>query len=82
MAIRYSQVRVVDASGRPVKDAKVSIFVHQFMASGFVSDQYTNADGLAQFELDCDNGAEVTISVNGYPKTSRGTIQGQYSIFV
>jgi hypothetical protein len=60
---RYMTVRVVDSSGRPKQGARVGVQVHRFLAGGFKSDQYTDADGTTEFELSDDS--RVTLYVNG-----------------
>ena len=77
--MRYVSVRVVDSSGRPQRDTRVGIEVHQFAAGG-VKTEYTNSDGLAEFELDVDEGAEITVYVNGSEKVRRGSIRSEYKV--
>jgi len=77
--VRYVAVRVVDSGGHPKRDARVAIEVHQFLAGGVKSDN-TDSDGLAQFSLDVDDGAEVTVMVDGNVKVPRGPIKAQYLI--
>lgn len=61
---RYMTVLVIDRSGRPKKGAKVGVYVHRFMTSGFVSPtQYTDSDGKARYELSDDS--NVTLYVDG-----------------
>lgn len=73
-------VRLCDSGGRPLRDAKVGIEVHQFLAGGFKPNEYTNSDGEAEFDLDVDEGAEITVYVNGTDVVRRGRIQGSYRI--
>ncbi len=77
--MRYVSVRVVGSDGRPVRDARVGIEVHQFLAGG-VKTEYTDSEGLAEFQLDVDEGAEITIYVNGNQKMQRGSIRSEYKI--
>lgn len=77
--MRYVSVRVVDAGGRPARDARVSMDIHQFAAGG-VKTEYTNSEGIAQFQLDVDEFAEITIYVNGNEKVRRGGIRGDYTV--
>ena len=77
--MRYVSVRVVDSGGRPQRDVRVGIEVHQFLASG-VKTEYTNSDGVAQFSLDVDDGAEITVYANGNEKVRRGSIRSEYTV--
>ena len=77
--MRYVSVRVVDSGGRPKRASRVALEVHQFLAGGVKSDD-TDSDGLAQFSLDVDDGAEVTVMVDGNVKVPRGPIKAQYLI--
>ena len=79
--MRYVSVRVVDGGGRPKRDARVALEIHQFLAGG-VKSENTDSDGLAQFSLDVDDGAETTVMVNGVVKLQRGPIKAQYLITV
>lgn len=79
--MRYVAVRVVNSSGSPVADARVGLEVHQFLAGG-VKTEYTNRDGLAEFELDVDTFAEITVYVNGDEKVRRGSIQAKYTVAI
>ncbi len=73
-------VRVYSSSGRPVSGARVNVYVYQFLAYGYVPEQYTDSDGEAEFDLDVDNGAEISISVDGSERVGRGRIRGSYRI--
>ena len=80
--MRYVSVRVVNSEGRPVHSARVAIEVHAFLAGGVLSPQYTNSEGLAEFQLDTDSGAEITIYVNGNEKIRRGSIRSEYKVTI
>ena len=60
---RHMTVRVVDGTGRPKKGARVGVYIHRFMASGFKDNQYTDSNGDAEFELSDDS--RVTLDVDG-----------------
>lgn len=77
--MKYVSVRVVDSGGRPLRDSRVGIEVHQFLAGGMKS-EHTNSDGLCEFQLDVDKGAEITIYVDGNLKVSRGSIKSDYKV--
>lgn len=79
--MRYISVRVVDSGGRPKRASRVALEVHQFLAGG-VKSEITDNDGLAQFAIDVDDGAEVTIMVNGNVEFSRGPIKAQYLVTI
>ncbi len=72
-------VRVYDGGGKPAHNARVSLWVYQFAASGS-KEKYTNSDGEAEFDLDIDEGAEISISVNSSEKISRGSVKGSYRV--
>ena len=79
--MRYVSVRAVDSSGRPVRDVRIALEVHQFLAGGMKA-EHTNSDGVAEFTLDVDTFAEITVYANGNPKVGRGSIQAQYTLVV
>ena len=56
-------VRVVDSSGRPKKGARVGVYIHRFLASGFKPNVHTDGNGEAVFTLDDDS--RVTLYVDG-----------------
>ena len=77
---RYISVRVVDAGGKPVSQARVTLYVSQTLASGTLPEKYTGSDGLAEFAPDLDESARISISVNGQEKVKSGPIRGEYKI--
>ncbi len=77
--MRYVSIRVVDSGGRPKRDVRVALEIHQFLAGG-VKAQNTDSNGLANFSLDVDDGAEVTVMVNGEVRLQRGAIKAEYLI--
>ena len=79
--MRYVSVRAVDSSGRPQSNVRIVIEVHQF-AGGGVRTEYTNSDGLAEFQLDVDQFAEITVYANGNEKVRRGSIKAEYKVVV
>jgi hypothetical protein len=79
--MRYVSVRIVDSSGRPQRDIRVGIGVSQFAASG-VETGYTNGDGMAQFQLNVDEFAQINVYVNGQEKVRTGTIKSEYVITI
>ena len=79
--MRYVSIRVVDSGGRPKRDIRVALEIHQFLAGG-VKGENTDSNGLAQFSLDVDDGAEVTVMVNGGVKFPRAPIKAQYLITI
>jgi len=58
--MKYVTVRVANSDGSPARDARVGIDVHQFAAGG-TETGYTNGDGQANFQLNIDDSAEITI---------------------
>jgi len=82
MAHRYVTVRVVGSDGRPVRDARVSLQIFQFMAGGFTKDQRTDSEGQTTIEVDADGGAECVVFVNGSEVARRGSIQGLYTVYI
>jgi hypothetical protein len=75
-------VRTYDASGRPASGLRVSLWVYQFLASGSAGEKYTNSNGEVDFDLDIDEGAEISISINGTERSSRATPRGEYRFSV
>lgn len=80
--MKYATVRVVDSGGRPQSNAKVSVYVHQFAAEGMKDAQYTNSDGETDFKLDIDDGAQISIYVNGSEKVGRGSVRSEYKVTI
>jgi len=81
MAKRYITVRVVNSSGKPEYYARVTLWVYQFAAGGSY-EKHTNSDGVVEFDVDIDEGAEVSISVNGSEKVRRGSIRTPYTVTI
>ena len=77
--MRNVLVRVFKSDGRPAERERVSIWVYQFAASGG-KEQYTDSNGEAEFNLDIDSGAEISVSVNSKEYFSRGSVKGSYRI--
>lgn len=77
--MRYTKVRVVGSDGRPLRNTRVGIEIHQFAAGGVVAET-TDSEGLAQFQLNVDTFAEITIYVNGQVRVPRGSIKSEYLI--
>lgn len=77
--MRNVLVRVFKSDGRPAERERVSIWVYQF-ASGGVKEQQTNSNGEAEFNLDIDEGAEISVSVNSQEYFSRGSVKGSYRV--
>ena len=72
-------VRVYNSSGSPAQGIKVDLWIYQFLASGG-KEGYTDSDGEVEFDLDIDSGAEISISVDGSERVSRGAVRGSYRI--
>ncbi|NLI56064.1 hypothetical protein GX420_03650 [bacterium] len=65
-------VKVVDRrTGKPVKGARVALYITGFLTSGVTKSQYTNEFGEAYF----DNDSASTVYVNGNV-TKKGLIKG------
>ena len=81
-SMRYVSVRVVNSSGQPSHGTRVALDVHQAFASGMKA-EYTNSEGgLAEFTLDVDDGAEITVYAEGNEKVKRGSIRSSYTVTV
>ena len=79
--MRNVSVRAADSAGRPQSNIRVSIEVHQAFGGG-VKTAYTNSDGLAEFQLDVDQFAEITVYANDSKKVERGSIKAEYKVVV
>ena len=77
--MRNVLVKVVKGDGRPAERERVSIWVYQFAAGG-VKEQQTNSNGEAEFNLDIDEGAEISVNVNSQEYFKRGSVRGSYRI--
>jgi hypothetical protein len=60
---RYMTIRVVDGAGRPKSGARVGVYIHRFLSSGFKPDQHTDNDGQVEFSFDDDS--PITLYVDG-----------------
>lgn len=78
--MRYVTVRVVDSGGRGQSNAKVSIWVGG-IAGGFLSPEYTDSDGEANFKID-DSYTEIAVSVNDHERVSTGKVRADYKIVI
>lgn len=77
--MRNILVRVFKSDGRPAERERVSVWVYQFAAGG-VKEQQTNSNGEAEFNLDIDDGAEISVNVNSQEYVKRGSIKGSYRV--
>lgn len=75
-------IRVVDRSGQPLRNERVSIFATHIAATGGIPDQHTDARGVAVFDLEVDDKAEVIVYVRGRECCARGPLQLRYEISV
>ncbi|MBC7529383.1 MAG: hypothetical protein H7308_17780 [Chthonomonadaceae bacterium] len=80
--MKYVTVRVIDSNGRPQSDVRVSLLVYQTLASGMKTPQYTSSNGEANFDLDIDQFAEISVYVKGEERISRGSVKAEYRIIV
>jgi len=77
--MRNVLIRVFKSDGRPAERERISIWVYQFAAGG-VKEQHTDSNGEAEFNLDIDSGAEISVSVNSKEYISRGSVKGSYRV--
>lgn len=77
--MRNVVVQVFDGSGRPAQNERVSIWVYQFLAGG-VKEQQTDSNGEAEFNLDIDSGAEISVNVNSKEYVKRGSVKDGYRV--
>jgi len=78
--MRYVTVRVVDSGGRPRSGVRVALYVYQFAASGMKDPQWTDSNGEADFTLDIDEGAEISVYVDGQERVGRGRVRAEYKV--
>ncbi len=57
------------------KGIRVSLFIHQLLASGMTGSVLTNDQGDAYIAVDTDRFAQVEVYVDGHPRGDRSTIQ-------
>ena len=79
--MRYVTVRVVNSNGSPSHGSRAALEIHQFAAGGMKT-AHTNSEGLAEFELDVDQFAEISVYVDGHEKVKRGSIRSSYTVTV
>lgn len=71
----YMKVRVTDKSGSPVPNIKVAVGLVSF-TGGVYPDEWTDRDGVAEFELDLSCSDKIRIYYKGtqtepmYPKAN------------
>jgi hypothetical protein len=59
---------------------RVSLFIHQFMASGMAGPSYTNAQGDAYIDVNTDSGADAEVYVDGQLRIGRASIKDTYYV--
>ena len=79
---RYISVRVVNGSGRPVPHERVALYVSQSVGAGMLPEKYTTTDGLAEFEPDIDEFAQLSVYVNGIEKVKTVPIQAKFTVVI
>jgi hypothetical protein len=77
---QHVEVQVLDRYGRAVNNERVSIFPTQIAAGGGVPDQWTDTTGLARFDLEVEENAEVILYVRGREQVSRSPLRSRYRI--
>jgi hypothetical protein len=82
MPNRYVTVRVVNSSGSPVRDVRVNLYPYQFGVPTDHSKSIPTVTVWAEFELDLDQFAEISISVNGTEMSPRGSIRASFKLTV
>ena len=80
--MRHVTVLVVDASGRPRPNTRVSIYVIQSFASGMKGPQYTDSSGEAEFRLDIDETAQISVYVDGNEHVQAGSVKAAYKVIL
>lgn len=80
--MKYTSIRVVGSGGCPQSNARVTLEIHQFAAGGMKGPQHTDSEGKTDFALDIDDGAKITVYVNGQEKVGRDKVRSQYQITI
>ncbi len=80
--MKHTTILVVDGGGRPQSNARVALEIHQFAAGGMKGPEMTGSDGRADFSLDIDDGAQITVYVDGKEKVGRGRVRSEYKVTV
>ncbi|MEA2553286.1 MAG: hypothetical protein QOJ65_1462 [Fimbriimonadaceae bacterium] len=75
-------VHILETDGSPKPAADVSLQLHAVVEGVALEPKTTDKDGVAQFSLDMEKYAELTIYVAGHERVSRGPIQDEYYITV
>jgi|GEM_PF-2466125 hypothetical protein len=78
--MRYINVRVLDRSGKPVSQARISIGKFGIDQGVFGDQKYTDSDGLAQFALDLGDYDDICVYVNGEDRTGRTRPKAEFFI--
>jgi len=65
--LQYISVRVVDGSGTPCADEKVTIHLNTFTGGGFPA-QWTSREGVAEFAIDISPTDSITVYAKGQPR--------------
>lgn len=77
---QHIEVRVLDRYGRPVSNERVSIFPTHVRQTGGMPDQFTDATGLACFELELDVDEEVILYVKGREQVPKSPLRARYQV--
>lgn len=72
-------VRVIASNGNAVQNERVWVHIYDLRASGS-KDQCVDSDGKAEFTLDIESGAEISLSVRGTQFVSRAPARARYQI--
>jgi hypothetical protein len=66
--LQYICVRVVDGSGTPCADEKVTIHGNALFTGGSFPAQWTSREGVAEFAIDISPTDSITVSAKGQPR--------------
>ena len=80
--MRNVTVHVKWGNGEHQSNARVALWIYQFVASGMTGAEYTNSNGEAYFRLDVDSGAEVSVYVERQERIIRRPIREDYYVTV
>jgi len=74
-------IQVVHADGLPVSGSRVAVAI-QGVDAGVITPMWTNAQGVADFQLPVGAADKITIYVNGHEKVAEDRIRTGYRVVV
>ncbi len=78
----HIQIRVVNRLGAPLTNERVSLFASPLTSTSAIPDQTTDAQGLANFDIDVQDQAELAVYVRGRERCRMAPLRDRYDIAI